>query len=233
MKTIPNFSKYKINTKGEIFSYQRGWEGKKLITPYNKAYGYYSLSIVNDEGEKVHCLVHRLVAITYLPNPENKPEVNHIDGNKLNNFVDNLEWVTRSENNKHAFSLGLNDSKGVKNGRSKLSEDDVLSIYQLLLEGSRACDVAKDFNISKSVVMGIKTKRSWSHITKSLPDISIKAKKKQLSAETVKWVCQLLQEGFGTMEIVRQATNPLVDEYKVHDIKRRRSFKHISKDYNF
>jgi len=68
--------------------------------------GYNTISIkINKKNPRFY--VHRLVAKVFIPNPENKPEVNHIDGNKLNNNIENLEWCTRSENNQHAFNIGL------------------------------------------------------------------------------------------------------------------------------
>ena len=67
---------------------------------YHKT-GYVRVSI----GNKSKGLVHRLVAETFIPNPNNKPMVNHIDGNKTNNHISNLEWVTNAENVKHAFTL--------------------------------------------------------------------------------------------------------------------------------
>lgn len=69
--------------------------------------GYNTAVVYNDGKQKVF-KVHRLVAIEFIPNPENKPCVNHIDGNKENNIVSNLEWCTHSENIKHAFKIGLN-----------------------------------------------------------------------------------------------------------------------------
>ena len=70
--------------------------------------GYHRISYYEPETKKTRCLmVHRVVAMKYLPNPENKEEVNHIDGNKSNNSVSNLEWVTRSQNHQHAYRLGL------------------------------------------------------------------------------------------------------------------------------
>lgn len=69
--------------------------------------GYMSIVACPEGSPKKLCLIHRLVAEAFIPNPLNKPEVNHIDGNKKNNNVANLEWVTRSENALHAFKLGL------------------------------------------------------------------------------------------------------------------------------
>lgn len=79
--------------------------GRELLQTVNlNGYATVPLSV---EGKSKICSVHRLVALTYLPNPENKPQVNHIDGNKLNNDVTNLEWVTQSENIQHAKAQGL------------------------------------------------------------------------------------------------------------------------------
>ena len=81
----------------------------KLLRQTPSNCGYYKVELYNNGKSKI-LYVHRLVAQTFLPNPNNKPQVNHIDGNKAHNSVDNLEWVTRSENQKHAFKTGLTKS---------------------------------------------------------------------------------------------------------------------------
>lgn len=83
-------------------------ETGKIKTPtLDKSVGYYVISIVNRYGIKRKEYFHRLLAKAFIVNPENKSCVNHIDGNKLNNSIDNLEWSSYSENNKHAFDTGL------------------------------------------------------------------------------------------------------------------------------
>lgn len=79
--------KYKISNTGKVYSYYK----KDLLNEYTNKYGYkyYGLSI--GKSKIKHCLTHRLVASHFIPNPENKPQVNHIDGNKANNYVSNLE----------------------------------------------------------------------------------------------------------------------------------------------
>lgn len=83
---------------------------------------YKAVSLFNNKKKKVF-LVHRLVALTFIPNYENKPFVNHIDGNKFNNKLENLEWVTNSENQKHAHKIGLNFSPS----KNKFGADNYLS----------------------------------------------------------------------------------------------------------
>lgn len=68
--------------------------------------GYFNTHLYND-GARSHVRVHRAVAEAFIPNPDNKPEVNHIDGNKTNNNASNLEWVTKKENCRHAWDNGL------------------------------------------------------------------------------------------------------------------------------
>lgn len=102
---------YKANVNGQIWGEPR----KKFLKPKINKYGYHCLTFYKN-NKKISVTIHRLIAQTFIPNPENKPEVNHIDGNKTNNCVKNLEWVTASENHKHAYRIGLEVPKyGSKN----------------------------------------------------------------------------------------------------------------------
>lgn len=103
MKPIKDFEDYLINTKGEIYSIK---SNKILKWKYNKANGYYSI-ILSKQGKTKTFYIHRLVAQTFLDNPYNLPQVNHKDGNKQNNSVENLEWCNQSHNMCHAFDNGL------------------------------------------------------------------------------------------------------------------------------
>ena len=103
MQPIKDYEgKYYVTPQGDVVNAK----GKTLAPVINKKTGYKTVSLWrNNIGSSK--TIHRLVALTYLTNPNNLPEVNHIDGNKLNNHVDNLEWVTRSENMIHAYAIGL------------------------------------------------------------------------------------------------------------------------------
>ena len=106
--------------------------------------------------------VHRLVAEKFIPNPENKPCVNHINGDKTDNRVENLEWVTRSENMQHAYDNGLmNDRNGENNPASKLSRKDIQTIFYLKGLGWRQVDIAKEVNTTQSRISDILNKKAW------------------------------------------------------------------------
>lgn len=108
-----DFPNYECSTFGNI----RNIKTKKILSGYKINSGYYVVDLYKKGGRK-KCLVHRAIALAWIPNPENKLTVNHIDGNKENNSVSNLEWNTYSENLKHAFAIGLNKpnyaSRGLK-----------------------------------------------------------------------------------------------------------------------
>lgn len=108
--------------------------------------------------------VHRFVAMAFIPNPENKPFVNHKNGTKWDNRAINLEWTTEAENTRHAIEMGLMDNKGIKNGGSKLSNEDVVSIRRLLNEGISQITISEIYNISQPAISAIKTGTNWLHL---------------------------------------------------------------------
>lgn len=142
---------YFISNKGRI----KGRTGKILKQQIGKT-GYYIISIYpNGRNGKCKCLkIHRLVAEAFIPNLNNYPIINHIDGNKLNNNVENLEWCSYSYNTKHAYDNGLSKPIiGCNNVNSKLSEEDVKWIREHYKPndkefGSRA--LARKFNMHHS-----------------------------------------------------------------------------------
>ena len=114
IKEIEGYNgKYLVTIFGEVYSSpNKRHNGKKLKPSLcgNLSYEnnmYATVGLTNSEGHISRFRVHRLVAEAFIPNPEDKPEVNHIDGDKLNNHISNLEWSTRSENIKHAYDHGL------------------------------------------------------------------------------------------------------------------------------
>jgi HNH endonuclease/NUMOD4 motif len=111
--------RYKISNFGRVWSVRN----KVLLSPYVTK-SYLCVSFIAS-GKKKNYKVHRLVAIHFIDNPKEKTEVNHIDGDKLNNHYKNLEWCTRSENMKHAHSSGLIDHKGENSPASKITEKQV------------------------------------------------------------------------------------------------------------
>lgn len=115
---INDYPGYYITEIGTVYSrnYNHSGRIKQLSTPVNRI-GYRVVNIVKNGVSKTIC-IHRLVAETFIPNPENKPQVNHINGNKTDNRVENLEWVTNQENQTHSWEvLGRKGSMTGKFGK--------------------------------------------------------------------------------------------------------------------
>lgn len=165
-KILPEVKdRYYINKKGELFTDN----GNKKMKDCLKN-GYVKNTLVLKDGSQKSFFRHRLVMICFnkVDNYKNL-QVNHIDGNKQNNTLNNLEWCTNQENRIHAVKLGLAASlKGEDNPASKLLESQVLDIINDLLNHVPYSQICKKYNCSKSTISAIKNKRNWIYLTKDI-----------------------------------------------------------------
>lgn len=125
---VKGYEKYFSITKdGKVWSHRTN----KLLKTQKMKTGYYGFStrLGGRKSKAIILKIHRMVATTFIPNPLSLPQVNHIDGDKLNNIVENLEWCTAQRNSQHAVEMGLiKHSRGVYHTSSKLSTEDVEAI---------------------------------------------------------------------------------------------------------
>jgi len=152
---------YKIEEDGSVWSYRL----KRYICPTKcgSQYAYYYVCL-KDAG--MTCVsVHKLVASKYLGDCPDGKEISHRDGNKWNNKCENLEWITASDNSKHAYETGLISHKGEKHNLAKLSTEDVLEIRRLYEEdGLTLAQIASLYDVCFQHVGGIINKKKWVHV---------------------------------------------------------------------
>lgn len=172
VKEIKGFPGYFITRSGRVFSkYRAGRHFKNgpIYKPVElkqqmSGRGYRMVFLTNKNG-KATCYIHKLIAQTFIPNPFNKREVNHKDGDKLNNNIKNLEWVTKKENYYHAIRTGLLNNRGENHAMSKLTVKDVIKIRALQKEGKLTeKEIASMFKVCRQCINNIKNHKSWKHI---------------------------------------------------------------------
>jgi hypothetical protein len=155
---------YQVSTFGRVKGMPSRYNrDEKLLTPRKQARdNYFYVKLCSDKKEYAKN-IHRLVAKAFHANPENKPQVNHEDGDKLNNFYKNLAWATAKENKDHAIKMGLDKSpKGEAHYLSKLTKSDVLDIVG---STKKIVELAKIYNVDSSTVDQIKRGKSWRSVT--------------------------------------------------------------------
>lgn len=139
-----------------------------LLSPVANKEGYMkvSMSVMLENGrrkQKLHS-VHRLMAFSFIPNPNNYDQINHIDGNKSNNMVSNLEWCTLSLNRQHAYATGLQKGAlGELQGNSKLTSEQIVAIRGIG-KSKTLLEISGMFNISFQHVSDIINRKCWKHI---------------------------------------------------------------------
>lgn len=148
-KKINEYDGYEISNLGKIRSFKKDKNNFILKQRITKG-GYLRITLYKNGMAKKY-LVHRLVAQTFIPNPENKPQINHLDGNKQNNKVDNLEWCTNSENQKHAYKTGLEKPRcpHPKQVNQYDLEGNFIKQWDTIKNASRNLNI-KDSNISRA-----------------------------------------------------------------------------------
>lgn len=196
MKKHPIYNSYLIFEDGRIFK-----DGKsEPIKPRTGRDGYVTVSICTGNGESLTRRVHRLVCETYLPNPDNKPEVNHKDGNKLNNSLCNLEWCTSKENKAHAWDNGYyHKNLGSNQHTAVLTEEIVHKVCKMLQEGYRNKDISDLLEIGKDHIASIRRGRIWKQISKFYT-FEVKRNKRK-SLETVRKIKEEILSGKSNKEI--------------------------------
>lgn len=169
---------YQVSNHARIRSFKRHNEDGTpvILKPWQKRKGYFCIGLSKNSKSR-RFRRSRLVAKAFVPNPENKPQVNHIDGDKTNDLPYNLEWVTESENRQHAWDEGLHKmtdeikkkigdaNRGEKCASSKLTEKDVIEIrYRYKNTEVYQRELADDYGVSQSAIGFIVNNKRWTHI---------------------------------------------------------------------
>lgn len=183
------YSNYAITEDGKVFSFNSN--DFKLLKQ-DKA-GYMRV-YVSANSQKKWFLVHRLVALAFIPNVDNKKTVNHKDGNKANNHVSNLEWSTYTENLNHAIDTGLRELQEFRVDR-KLTDEIVHKVCKYLEEGFRNIDIADMLGIDKYFVKNIKSGTQYKDIVSQYKFTSVVKTKRKVSTSKLKNVCDMLNNG--------------------------------------
>jgi predicted XRE-type DNA-binding protein len=152
---------YKVSNKGRVRSFHKSG---RIMKPDTTNHGHLRVWLCKN-GNKKRYLIHRLVARAFIPNPENKPQINHIDADPSNNHVSNLQWSTQSENISHAYEIGNKNRQGENHQTNKLTKNDVLDIrnaYKLGCFLQR--EIAEAYGVGQDLISKIVNRKIWSHI---------------------------------------------------------------------
>jgi hypothetical protein len=153
---------YQVSNIGRIKSLRKGLILKSSINAAGYRHNTFS---VNGSFKTLH--LHRMLAIAFIENPNKYLVVNHKDGNKTNNNLDNLEWVTYSENTRHGYRIGLmkNPTKGTSVATSRLNNSQVLEIRDKYIPYKNPMNkIALEYNVCERTILDIITRATWKHI---------------------------------------------------------------------
>lgn len=211
-------TKYFIDTEGHFYNEY----GEEMHQTNKEGYRVVDLLLTN---KRKKYRVHRIVAETFIPNPDNKAHVNHIDGCKSNNNVENLEWATPQENCRHAVRTGLKTSA--------LPPETVHEICRVMESGLYSQQqISTMFNVPKHTIAAIKQRREWTDISDNYDVEECRSNAHDKTSESiVRKICEMLVENKLLMSQIAKVVD--VDHNVVTGIYYGRRYRYISKDYDF
>lgn len=213
---------YAVSNTGEVKNIQTGLIIKQKIN--KDGYKMFNLCI---SGKKYTTTIHKLVGQAFIPNPENKPILNHKNGKKYLNWYKNLEWATYQENTQHAINNGLAGRPGESNPNNKVSEYIVHKICKLLEDGLEASSINKIIPDSYHIAAGIKRGKLWKNIASQY---NIPKPVSVLRSQDLKdYMTELIFAGYSNREIVQAAGLPDTEHEREYvGLFRRRLFKKLN-----
>jgi hypothetical protein len=172
IEELPGFEQYKgyaVDMDGNIWSckgyrdrYLNIWKLRKLSISTT---GYYKVDLTLLSKSKLTIKLHRLIAIAFIPNPNNYPQINHIDANKVNNEISNLEWCTCKQNIYHSIEMNLRDTaKGERVKGAKLKDHQVIEVFSMKANGLLNKEIAELFYVKEWVIRDIIARDTYSHV---------------------------------------------------------------------
>ncbi len=159
---IKSLARYIVTVKGTKYPIE-----EKILKGHVDTKGYIQVEFKRNRRRHIIAL-HRLIALAFIPNPENKPQINHINGNKTDNRIENLEWCTGSENVRHAWNNRLNHAlHGEQHPNAKLTNEQAKWVKEHYIPRDKEYGVnamARKFNVSTTPIYNILKKKGWKHI---------------------------------------------------------------------
>lgn len=219
MKKIDGFD-YAVSKYGKVYSFR----SSRFLSPSIDKDGYHRVTLYNDGYQETH-LVHRLVAQYWIPNPDNKPTVNHKNGDKSDNSVYNLEWATYSENNIHALETGLK-----KDTLRTLDDEKAHILFKMIMGGHRKKDICDTLGIEESQYRWYVYGDTYKHIRDEYDWDNRPLKSASIADDTVVLICDLLQRNIPVKKISEISG---VSPKKIRNIKNRITYRHLSESFSF
>ncbi len=221
LKVIKEFPKYKISSDGIIYNLS----GVEVLRQVNKD-GYFVVNLYKSavSGKSFHRRCARLVGQTFLEDSYFEGAViNHIDHNRTNDHVSNLEWVTTKYNNQ--ISIDLYPEKHTRG--SDYTEDQIREVCQMIQDGLRNNDILEKSSVTYDVINKVRYKQAWTWISK---DYEMKKSRRGISENTVRWVCYQVLHGSTNKEILENSTCTKLSIDMIKKIRNKRTWKHITED---